>query len=228
MEAEVEERKAEVDNLQNQLSETEKSAAFVSSSATGAAFVSPPNENSAEAKEGSLVNGGSNEAVAGSDENGEGNDGTVDDPNIIPAISKEEFEEEASIEDAIATDSTGEESDSPVLPATGDHDAATAQEETPLHGKSEIEGRGKDGADDKEEDLTLNGMTIEILKGVFRQAESDVKRIAELMAPILQSMMRAGDVAWRHVRALIVSLQKQYNDASGSNDVEDSADAVAA
>ena len=70
------------------------------------------------------------------------------------------------------------------------------------------------GTEKPNEDLTMNGMTIEIIKGFIKQAEADIKRIKQLMGPIIQSMIKAGNVAWRHIHALITSIQDRYNESN--------------
>lgn len=56
------------------------------------------------------------------------------------------------------------------------------------------------------EDYTMSAVTFEIIRAMVKQVESDVKRIVELLAPVVQPIFRAGDVAWRHLKVVFESL----------------------
>jgi hypothetical protein len=56
------------------------------------------------------------------------------------------------------------------------------------------------------EDFTMSAITFEIIRAMVKQVENDVKRIVELIAPVVQPILRAGDVAWRHLKLVIESL----------------------
>ncbi len=56
------------------------------------------------------------------------------------------------------------------------------------------------------EDFTMSAMTFEIIRAMVKQVENDVKRIVELIAPVVQPILRAGDVAWRHLKLVLESL----------------------
>jgi chromosome segregation ATPase len=58
------------------------------------------------------------------------------------------------------------------------------------------------------EDFTLSAVTFEIIRAMVKQVESDVKRIVELIAPVIQPILRAGDVAWRHLKVAFESMRK--------------------
>ena len=56
------------------------------------------------------------------------------------------------------------------------------------------------------EEFTMSAMTFEIIRALVKQVENDVKRIVELIAPVVHPILRAGDVAWRHLKVVIESL----------------------
>ena len=56
------------------------------------------------------------------------------------------------------------------------------------------------------EEFTMSAMTFEIIRALIKQVENDVKRIVELIAPVVHPILRAGDVAWRHLKVVIESL----------------------
>lgn len=56
------------------------------------------------------------------------------------------------------------------------------------------------------EDFTMSAMTFEIIRAMVKQVENDVKRIVELIAPVVHPILRAGDVAWRHLKLVFESL----------------------
>jgi hypothetical protein len=58
------------------------------------------------------------------------------------------------------------------------------------------------------EDYTMSAVTFEIIRAMIKQVESDVKRIVELLAPVVQPIFRAGDVAWRHLKVVFESLRR--------------------
>lgn len=57
------------------------------------------------------------------------------------------------------------------------------------------------------EDFTVSAMTFEIIRTLMKQVESDVRRIVDLVGPVLQPILRAGDVAWRHLKVVFESLR---------------------
>lgn len=74
-----------------------------------------------------------------------------------------------------------------------------------IQGTTEVAAKNESG-----EDLTMKAITFEIIRELIKQVESDVKRIVELLTPVIQPILSAGDVAWRHLRVAVESLWKNY------------------
>jgi hypothetical protein len=83
-------------------------------------------------------------------------------------------------------------------------------------------------ATSSKEDLTIKALTVEVLRGMVRHAENDLKRIVELMAPVLRPLLQAGEVALRRIRAAIVVIQKNYESSRSKEEAESCADETAA
>ncbi len=69
-----------------------------------------------------------------------------------------------------------------------------------------------------EEDFTMQALTFEIIRAMVKQVESDVRRIIELMTPVIRPILRAGDVAWRHLRVTFESLRHSYENSRPTNE----------
>ena len=69
-----------------------------------------------------------------------------------------------------------------------------------------------------DEDFTVSAMTFEIIRAMVKQVESDVKRIVELMTPVIRPILRAGDVAWRHIKVAFESLRHNYENSRGGGE----------
>jgi hypothetical protein len=78
------------------------------------------------------------------------------------------------------------------------------------------------------EDLTMKALTVEIIRGMVRHMENDVKRIVELMAPVLRPILEAGEVAWHRIRAAIVVIQKNYESSRSKEEADSCADEATA
>jgi hypothetical protein len=78
------------------------------------------------------------------------------------------------------------------------------------------------------QDFTMKVLSFEIIRELLKHVENDLKRIAELLAPVLTPILRAGDVAWRHIRATIVTLRKHYESSRNSNEEADNCEEEAA
>ena len=82
------------------------------------------------------------------------------------------------------------------------------------------------GTSEKEPvDLSLQALTSDIIRGFIAQVKKDVKRILDLMVPVLQPVLRVGGVLWRQLRAIIASLllnkkQKRNDDNNSSSSAQ--------
>jgi hypothetical protein len=75
-------------------------------------------------------------------------------------------------------------------------------------------------SDAPKEDYTLSHLAIETLRAFVKHAKDDAKRIFELVVPVMQPLLTAGDVAWRQIKALFVRAREAYSasqDASSEN-----------
>jgi hypothetical protein len=72
------------------------------------------------------------------------------------------------------------------------------------------------------QDFTTKALGFEMIRELLKQMESDLKRIVELLAPVVTPILRAGDVAWRHIRATIVTLRNNYESSRNSNEEAES------
>mmetsp|Transcript_101944 Transcript_101944/g.294975 ORF Transcript_101944/g.294975 Transcript_101944/m.294975 type:complete len:299 (-) Transcript_101944:55-951(-) len=97
-----------------------------------------------------------------------------------------------------SNDSTNEEAVSDII------EDEVKESETNLASKNET----------AKEDFTISAMTFEIIRAVMKQVESDVKRIVELVAPVVRPILQAGDVAWRHIKVAFESLRRKYTEES--------------
>jgi hypothetical protein len=70
------------------------------------------------------------------------------------------------------------------------------------------------------EDYTMSAVTFEIIRAMIKQVESDVKRIVELLAPVVQPIFRAGDVAWRHLKVIFESLRRSSQRPEDDSEVQ--------
>lgn len=68
------------------------------------------------------------------------------------------------------------------------------------------------------EDYTLSAVTFEIIRAMAKQVESDVKRIIELVAPVLRPILKAGDVAWRHLKVAFQSIRRSSQNSGGGGE----------
>ena len=60
------------------------------------------------------------------------------------------------------------------------------------------------------EDFTMKAITFEVIRTMVKQLESNVKVIVELVTPAIRPILRAGDVAWRHLRVALELLRNHY------------------
>jgi hypothetical protein len=74
----------------------------------------------------------------------------------------------------------------------------------------------------------MKALTVEIIRGMVRHMENDVKRIVELMAPVLRPILEAGEVAWHRIRAAIVVIQKNYESSRSKEEADSCADEATA
>jgi regulator of replication initiation timing len=64
------------------------------------------------------------------------------------------------------------------------------------------------------EDFTLSHLAIEGLRAFVRHAQDDLRRIIELVLPVMRPLLTAGDVAWRQIKALFVNVRDAYYESS--------------
>lgn len=60
------------------------------------------------------------------------------------------------------------------------------------------------------EDFTMKAISFEVIRAVAKEIGGGFKRIVELVTPVVQPILRAGDVAWRHLRVVVQSLRSNY------------------
>jgi len=62
----------------------------------------------------------------------------------------------------------------------------------------------------QEEDFTVRAMSFEIFRKILEQTQSDLKKIFEIIAPVVQPMLKAGDKAWKRLRKAVMKAWKTY------------------
>merc|ERR1712224_694620 len=68
-----------------------------------------------------------------------------------------------------------------------------------------------DGEQNPGEDFaTMAHIAVESLKVLVKNAKDDVKKVIEMVVPVLQPLLDAGDVAWRRIRALVARARALY------------------
>lgn len=70
------------------------------------------------------------------------------------------------------------------------------------------------------DDFTMRAITFEIIREIVKQVENDIKRIVELMSPVIRPILRAGDVAWRHLKVAFESARRSYEEGQSSAEEE--------
>jgi hypothetical protein len=204
-------RIAELEGLQEQLLETESSDQSNDSGSENAAFV-PNQTTTAENVE--VGDGNTNpnligeEAGATSDEQANGQlleeepiEGVVEEDDNLH-ISEEEpmVAGEDGIEES-TDDSDGLEAESTTSTEEDSDPIATTSTENNTSGDVTTEDRSN--ADDQ---------TLAYLRQEFIQyVKKDIERVMKLLLPVLQPMLRAGDVAVKYIRAAFVTMQKTYD-----------------
>lgn len=70
-----------------------------------------------------------------------------------------------------------------------------------------------------EEDFTLTHIAIESLRIMIKNAKDDVKRAIEMVVPVFQPLINAGDVAWKKIKVLYHKARESYRayQASSTN-----------
>lgn len=107
-------------------------------------------------------------------------------------------------------------------------EATITQEEVLLEDAEEtvVDVKGEDSEviakneTNSKEDFTMSAITFEIIRAMIKQVENDVKRIVELMAPVIRPILRAGDVAWRHLKVVFESARRSYQNSQGGSEDE--------
>ena len=138
-------------------------------------------------------------------------------------ISEEEpiFVDDASEEQQTIIDDQTKEKTS--TPKTETEETETKTEES---GTAGLESKEKRSIKD---DLTLKALAIEIIRGVVRHTENDLKRIVELMAPVVRPLFEAGETAWKRIRKAFAMVRKSFESSQRSEEEANAGpDAVAA
>jgi hypothetical protein len=93
-------------------------------------------------------------------------------------------------------------------------DSETTEESNDTKSK-EMEGTSRNSTSSKE-DFELSHLAIESLRAFVLHAKDDVKRILDLVVPVMQPLLTAGDAAWRQIKALFVKARDAYCEVSQS------------
>lgn len=171
MEEEQAQKQAEVQRLQHELEEKNKSSVPESS---GAAFVPKPRSPEASQTTGTLQD-------------------NVEEETVLAEDNAKPVEEETVKAETVKTP---RQEASPS--ASSDGSEAQMEEESSKESK-------------EKEDLTLSALSIEIIRRMFKDTERELKRIIDLILPVVRPVMNAGDVAWRHIKATLISLKKDFD-----------------
>lgn len=106
-------------------------------------------------------------------------------------------------------------------------DGKPQEEPEPIVEESNTAGLESPEATKIKEDLTLKALAVEIIRGLVRNANNDLKRIVELVAPVVRPLLEAGDKAWRRIRAAVVYIQQNYGNTNSQEEADTCADEVA-
>ena len=88
--------------------------------------------------------------------------------------------------------------------------ATSASDETT---STQVESPDNNSTSSKE-DFELSHLAIESLRAFVKHAKDDVKRILDLVVPVMQPLLTVGDTAWRQIKALFVKARDVYCEAS--------------
>lgn len=146
-----------------------------------------PSEGKAFFPKEKVTGGGGGDSSAESDEEEE--------PIVSSQSQEQEKVQGASEEEADA--STDESVESSTDDSTATTDGAIA----------------KPDANKSQEDLTL----AEIRRAFIQYVKKDFQRIRQFLLPVFEPMLRAGNLAVKYARALVISIQQQY---SGNEDAK--------
>jgi hypothetical protein len=195
MEEENAARQAEVDQLQNELSEAEKETTEESS---GTAFVSKQQPQ-------------------------EDDSGTAFVPKPqVPKDEEDDFEilDEEPVQEAAAEQATIDDTDEETILS----ESKAAEQPASTATNKDLESTQETAS---KEDLTMRALTLEIVRSILKQANSDVKRIVELLAPVIRPILQAGDTAWRTIRATLVTMHQNHQSSRNNEEAEGCADEAA-
>ncbi|KAL3898023.1 MAG: hypothetical protein SGARI_006776, partial [Bacillariaceae sp.] len=69
----------------------------------------------------------------------------------------------------------------------------------------------------------LSHLAIESLRAFVKHAKDDVKRILDVVVPVMKPLLTAGDAAWRQIKAIFVKARDVYCDTTKAceNDSEE-------
>lgn len=208
-------RIAELEGLEQQLLETGNSDKSHNAGSENTAFVSKQKE--AADKIGHL-NDNQAESYVTTDGTGEetGAEGSMEGGDDNLTISEEEPIAGLEDENEENMDNLGD--DEPEEKATVDEDVDLVATTTPDSAISDaLESENSD-------ELSLTYLRQEFIKHV----KKDIERMVKLVLPVLEPMMRAGDVAMKYIRTVIMTMQKSYDAQTQKEDeeIEDSPEAV--
>jgi hypothetical protein len=115
------------------------------------------------------------------------------------------------VDESIAEEVANEED--VVIEDTGVPVASAKKDDAELIAKNETTSK---------DDFTMRAITFEIIREIVKQVNNDVKRIVELMTPVIRPILRAGDVAWRHLKVAFESARRTYENSQSSTEDEGS------
>jgi hypothetical protein len=221
-------RIGELEGLQQQLLETENSDQSIDSGTENAAFV-PKQKATAENVEEGDGNTDPNligeEAGATRDEQA---NGQVLEEEPIEGVAEEDDNLHLSEEEPIADGEDGiEESTDDSDGLEAESTTSTEEDSDPIATSSSENSASGDVTTEKPSNA--DELTLAYLKQEFiLYVKKDIERVAKFMLPVLQPMLRAGDVAMKYIRAVVVTMKNSY-DAHAQKEKEagnNSADAV--
>lgn len=210
-------RRAEVEGLQEQLSESETKASDASGS-ENTAFVSR-NQNKEESSDGRAS---AEEHVATSEQGATADDGEAN-ANLDIDIS----EEEPIVEEEILEQIVDEVDDVVVEDVLQDQESATDEEKSePTTTSDDASVGSTNEAVAKEEtsnkdDLTLAAFVEEFVEYIRNDIQKFHKTFQQYVLPVIQPMFKAGNTAVKYIKAAVMTIQKEYNERAQQAEKEE-------
>jgi hypothetical protein len=190
MQQEKEQKEAEIQRLQADLQEQEKEAASSSSSSKdkekSAAFM-PKAAPSEEEKVGSPQPNAASRTV-------------VDDEEESEETSSGDFD--ITEEEPVANSQTETKFSTPSQSDIGDDDQEEESDSSDIMQQQE--------KSSGPEDFTISALSTEIIRKLFQNAERDLKRIVDIILPVVQPMLKAGDVAWKQLKRTFLFFKHDF------------------